>query len=323
MSAADNRALPIPTVQTRRRVLAALSLAGGASLLGAPRVLAASDVLETRSVRFMRGGPATCIAPTFAAEAFLRADGFSDIRYLETPAANLSKAIAQDEADFSMGLALNHIEAIDAGLAITVLCGVHVGCYELFALNDIRSISELKGKTVGLKASPPDLLRLIALQVGLDPEKDFRWVIDPKLQPLELFAAGKIDAFLGFPPEPQELRARHAGHVLVSITTDRPWSQYFCCMLTGNRRYVHSNPVATKRVLRAILKATDLCVTEPARIAQSMVDRHFTDRYDYALQTLTENPYGVWRSTPFASMTRASSSRPLRRSSPTEPTGVF
>ena len=76
----------------------------------------------------------------------------------------------------------------------------------------------------------------MAAQVGLEPEKDFHWVIDPKVKPLDLFAEGKIDAFLGFPPEPQELRARHAGHVILDTTVDRPWSQYFCCMLvaTGN-----------------------------------------------------------------------------------------
>jgi NitT/TauT family transport system substrate-binding protein len=31
-----------------------------------------------------------------------------------------------------------------------------------------------------------------------------------------LFLAGKVDAFLAVPPEPQELRARKIGHVLVS-----------------------------------------------------------------------------------------------------------
>jgi len=112
---------------------------------------------------------------------------------------------------------------------------------------------------------------------------------------MELFAGGKIDAFLGFPPEPQELRARNIGHVIVNSAVDRPWSQYFCCMLAGNKDYVHKYPVATKRVLRAMLKATDLCVTEPKRVAQQMVDGGFTPRYDYALQTLEEVPYGKWR----------------------------
>jgi NitT/TauT family transport system substrate-binding protein len=135
----------------------------------------------------------------------------------------------------------------------------------------------------------------MAAHVGLDPERDLRWVTDPALKPMELFADGKIDAFLGFPPEPQELRVRHVGHVILNTSVDRPWSQYFCCMPAGNREYVRSHPVSTKRVLRAILKAADLCATEPARAAQRIVDGGFTGRYDFALETLSEVPYDKWR----------------------------
>jgi NitT/TauT family transport system substrate-binding protein len=47
--------------------------------------------------------------------------------------------------------------------------------------------------------------------------------------------------------------------------------------------------------LRAILKATDLCATEPDAASRRLVDRGFTARYDYALQTLRENSYDKWR----------------------------
>ena len=117
----------------------------------------------------------------------------------------------------------------------------------------------------------------------------------PSIAPKELFAEGKIDAFLGFPPEPQELRARNIGRVVVNSAIDRPWSQYFCCMLAGNRDFIRKNPVATKRVLRAILKAADLCGSNPALAAQRMVDGGFTSRYDYAVQALKEIPYAKWR----------------------------
>jgi NitT/TauT family transport system substrate-binding protein len=137
----------------------------------------------------------------------------------------------------------------------------------------------------------------MAAQLGLDPPRDIRWITnaDPSVKPLELFAEGKIDAFLGFAPEPQELRAWRIGHVIVNSAMDRPWSQYFCCILTGNREYVRKYPVATKRVLRAILKADDLCASEPARVAHNIVDRGFIDQYEYARQTLSELPYDKWR----------------------------
>ena len=71
--------------------------------------------------------------------------------------------------------------------------------------------------------------------------------------------------------------------------------EYFCCMLVGNPEYVRNYPVATKRVLRAILKATEFCASEPARAAQRLVDRGFAPRYDYALETLSGIPYEKWR----------------------------
>jgi NitT/TauT family transport system substrate-binding protein len=112
---------------------------------------------------------------------------------------------------------------------------------------------------------------------------------------MTLFAEGKVDAFLGFPPEPQELRARKNGHVILNTTTDKPWSEYFCCMVAGNAEFVRDHPVATKRVLRAIVKANDLCAAEPGRTAQQLVDRGFTEHYDYAFETLTDIPYAQWR----------------------------
>jgi NitT/TauT family transport system substrate-binding protein len=83
--------------------------------------------------------------------------------------------------------------------------------------------------------------------------------------------------------------------VILNTTTDKPWSQYFCCMIVGNTEFVRSRPIATKRVLRAILKAADICAAEPERAARQLVDRGFTERYDYALETVTSIPYAQWR----------------------------
>jgi NitT/TauT family transport system substrate-binding protein len=176
--------------------------------------------------------------------------------------------------------------------------GEHVGCFELFAREGIGSMLDLKGKTVGVQAvSSSQYLFLsgMASYVGLQPANDIRWVASSSPKPMDLFAEGKIDAFLGLPPEPQELRARKVGRVIFNSATDRQRSQYFCCLLAGNRDYVRKFPVATKRFLRAIIKAGDLCVAQPERVARYMVDAGFTPRYDYALQTLKEIQYSKWR----------------------------
>jgi len=75
------------------------------------------------------------------------------------------------------------------------------------------------------------------------------------------------------------------GHSVVNSIKDPPWSQYFCCMVVSHREFVRKHPAATKRALRAILKAADACAADPARAAQ----------YDYALQALKEIPYNKWR----------------------------
>jgi NitT/TauT family transport system substrate-binding protein len=66
-------------------------------------------------------------------------------------------------------------------------------------------------------------------------------------------------------------------------------------VLAGNSDYVQNYPVATKRVVRAVLKATDICAGEPERAARRLVDGGFTERYDYTLQGLGDVPYAKWR----------------------------
>jgi NitT/TauT family transport system substrate-binding protein len=242
--------------------------------------------------------PSICLAPQDVADELLRAEGFSDIRYSPMPIGSVQEALAGGELDLGLEYASKYVEAIDRGLAVTVLAGAHVGCFEVFGNESVRSITDLKGKKVGIQSvgSPPHLfLVLMAAQVGLDPNKDIDWVVTSSVEPMQLFADGKIDAFLGFPPQPQELRARHVGQVIVNSAVDRPWSQYFCCMLGGSREFVRKYPVATKRAARAILKAVDLCATDPAWAAQRLVDGGFTPRYDYAQQALSELPYDKWR----------------------------
>jgi NitT/TauT family transport system substrate-binding protein len=157
----------------------------------------------------------------------------------------------------------------------------------------------LKGRKVGIPegfgSSGHLLLAIMVAHVGLDPHSDIEWTVTPTGDLLGVFAEGQVDAFLAFPPEPQELRAREVGRVILNTATDQPWSQYFCCMLYSHRDFVRDHPVATKRFLRAILKAADMCAADPALAAQSMVDSGWTPHYDYALQTLTELPYDRWR----------------------------
>jgi NitT/TauT family transport system substrate-binding protein len=234
------------------------------------------------------------------AEELLYGEGFTEVQYVQgTGGQDDIRLAATGATDFIGGFVGRHLVGLDAGDAIVILSGLHIGCFELFGTQQIRSIRDLKGKQVAvtrLTSGRHLFFSAMAGYVGLDPRKDLTWVTDPAATSMQRFADGSIDAFMAFPPEPQELRAKQIGHVVVNTTVDRPWSQYFCCMVVANRDFVRKYPVATKRALRAILKANSVCALEPERSARTLVDKWYpTTPYDYALQTIQELPYGQWR----------------------------
>src|SRR5215831_9339813 len=283
----------MPLMHTRRRFLAGLSLAGAAGLLSPWRASAAEPDLETTSVRLAKN-PVICFAPQYVCEDLLHMEGFTDIRYVDTKVSAIGQGLAEGKYDFASNVTAQNVVFVDSGLPITLVAGIHAGCYELFASDGIRSIRDLTGKRVGTIAAA-DLLEMMAAFVGLDPKKDLTIIRDPEAKPLDQFIQGKLDAYMALPPEPQLLHARGFGEVIVRTATDRPWSQYFCCTLAARRDYVAKNPVATKRVIRAMLKAVNLCASEPERAARRLVDGGFVDNYENALQTLNDNPYAHWR----------------------------
>jgi NitT/TauT family transport system substrate-binding protein len=284
---------------SRRQFLGRLTVAGTAGLLGLhPKPSAPEPPPETARIRLVQI-PSSCQAPQYVAEELLTGEGFTDVQYIKKGGAlAITEALASGEANINNHFAGPSIIRVEAGDPIVFLAGLHVSCFELFAADRVRTIRNLKGKTVAvleLGSAQHVFLSGIVAYIGLDPRKDITWVTRPPAESMQLPAEGKVDAFLGFPPEPQELRAKRIGHVVVNSAIDRPWSQYFCCMVIGNREFVQKHPVATKRALRAILKATDVCALEPERAARSLVDGGFAPRYDYALQTMRDIPYGRWR----------------------------
>jgi NitT/TauT family transport system substrate-binding protein len=286
---------------SRREFLAGLTRVGTAGLLGLhPRPVAAEPLPEVTKLRLTASWPGgICIAPKYVAEALLQAEGFTDIHYAD--GQNFSrqlKLLASGETDLEITFVGPFLTRIDAGDPIVIIAGGHIGCFELFGTERVHAIRDLKGKTVAVPqlGTPQHVfLASMAAYVGLDPQKDITWVTHAPDEAMQLFAEGKIDAFLGFPPQPQELRAKQIGHVVVNSALDRPWSQYFCCLVAGNREFVRQRPVATKRALRAILKAANVCALEPERTAEFLVDKGYTKNYSYVLQTMKELPYGKWR----------------------------
>jgi NitT/TauT family transport system substrate-binding protein len=284
---------------SRRRFLGGLTLAGMAGLLGVrPRPVAAEPPPETTRLRLGWAPGDFCSAPYYLAEAFLSGEGFTEVQWVDIRASSSLKATAAGEIDFGSNFIGPTLTRLDAGDPLVLVSGTHLGCFELFAREQVRAIRDLKGKTMAVRAqgnTEHTFIASILAYIGLDPRKDVHWVERPRDASTQLFAEGKIDAIAAQPPQSQELRARQLGHVLLNSTVDRPWSQYYCCMLYTHKAFAQQYPVATKRVVRAILKAADLCTSEPQHAARFLVDKGYTESYDYARETMQDVVYSQWR----------------------------
>jgi len=289
------------TWDRREFVKGVTALTGSVGLLALDmRSAAAEPPPEITKIRLVLNA-AICLAPQYLAEEILRLEGFSQVEYVPHAEGDVAPhmVLAAGRADITMDSATVLVPELDGGRPIVVLAGIHGGCYELFGNEHVRAIRDLKGKNVAIGAQGGHdhvYIASMLAYVGMDPRKDVKWVeTGTFIGPMQAFVDGKADAFLGFPPQPQNIRALKIGHVIVNTAQDRPWSHHFCCMMAGNREFVHKYPVATKRVVRSFLKAADVCAREPERVARYVVKKGHEKSYDIALEVVKEVSYNAWR----------------------------
>ena len=254
--------------------------------------------LETTTIRLAKLPPNACIAAQAMAEPFLREEGFTDVQYPTLPLGSFAGDLAAGEIDMTLGYAAMMSLRIDVGDPLVMLSGVHVGCWQIIGTDAIQSMRDFKGKTVAISApTGPDgaFMAMTLKNVGLDLNRDVKLVPSEPYEAARLLSSGEVDGLVAFPPNTQSLAADKIGHVVLDSMTDRPWSDYFCCMAVANRTWMERHPVAARRALRAMMKGADVVAREPEQSARVLVDGGFTSNFDYACDILKKMPYDVWR----------------------------
>jgi NitT/TauT family transport system substrate-binding protein len=280
---------------TRRRFLADLCAMSALTALSPLQPARAEPPAETDRIR-LYDGPFLCFAPLYLAEEFLGVEGFRTVEYTGDKTGAGSGGEAADVAIFG-GPGI--LPGIDEGGPWVVISGLHVGCWELMGNERVHAIRDLKGKTVAttrIRSVEYLWISSILAYIGMDPRRDVQWIETGSIaESQQRFLDGKVDAFLAFPPQPQEVHLQKFGHTLVHTTMDRPWSQYYCCMVAANRDFARKYPIAIKRALRAMLKAADMCAQEPERAARYLQKKGVEPRYEIGLDVLRQLPYDRWR----------------------------
>ena len=259
----------------------------------------ADGPLETTSIRLWSIPNVQCIAAQYMAEPFLREEGFTDVQYPRYAPKDLLGDLGNGTLEFGVGYAAALIPMIEAGAPLVMLGGVHVGCWQVFGTGDIKSLRDFKGRTVsviGPTFTDGIFMAMILNDVGLDLHKDVKIVNYPPSENARILSSGEVDAVVAFPPVSMDLRVKGIGTVVLNSITDPPWSNYYCCTAVTTRDWAEEYPAATKRALRAILKGADAVAKDPDGSARFMVDRGYSDNFDYTCDILKEIPFNnIWR----------------------------
>ena len=254
--------------------------------------------LETTSIRMFSLPPFNCFAGMYMADPFLREEGFTDVQYPRHSPMDFFQRFKAGEVDFGVGYAAVLSPFIAKDDPYMMLGGVHLGCWQVIATGDIKTMRDLKGKTVSVVAphfTDGVFMTITLAAVGLDINSDVKVVNYPPNEHARILSTGVVDAVVAVPPISTDLRAKGIGRVIVDSITDPPWSNYYCCMVMAHRDWLEKHPVAAKRALRAVLKGSDVVSKDPEGSARFMVDRGFTINYDYTCDLLKKMPYDVWR----------------------------
>jgi NitT/TauT family transport system substrate-binding protein len=227
---------------------------------------------ETTTVRI--ANPAACDPGLMLAGDYLREEGFTDVRYVATSFIERGWVL-NHEADVAPGHPEMIVASLDAGVPFVMLAGLHSGCLEVWVGPGIQTIGQLRGRKIAVRRTDTSdeyyaFFATLLGYVGIDPLKDVEFIAaGTGAGMISAFIEGRADAVLAAATNGPLFRRlpKLPGQRILATMTDKPWSQYLCCTLMADRDWARQNPIATKRVTRAVLRATDAAAKDPARAA--------------------------------------------------------
>jgi len=247
-----------------------------ASASPTPRLSPTPTPLPPAETTTFRVAGAPCDAPIMAAERYLRDEGFTEITITDGGSA---AALVAGKLDVTILFPPSLANALQSGQKVVALGGLHPGCSEIWAQQNIPALTDLRGKTIVVRAKTlADLgysyTALVLKQAGVDP-KDVNFVVQADADPVKLYLAGKNDAVFVATTSAAALKANPAnkGHVVHSQVMDAPWSTLDCCILATSEDWYRANPIAAKRALRAMYRAADALPADRADAAKLATDK--------------------------------------------------
>ena len=288
----------------RRTFLGAVGATLAAACVPGTGSTATFGQLETTTIRV--DPHQGCEMWAWVVEDLLREEGFKDVRITE------AGKVHTGEADIGATFGNDVVGKIDTGAPFVAVAGTHTGCNQLWAQPGINSVGDLRGRRIDVTGMDPindavfgmwvSLLSTVGIRQTdvrfsqLDMSAHAAHALGPTSPVIESFLAGNSDAVLAYVEQGPALRLNPAnkGHLIFDMATDRPWSQYYCCLLMATRSYATANPWATKRATRAVLRAIDVVTNDRKAAVDIAVKKGFTPDASLMLEAIKPLAY-PWR----------------------------
>ncbi|RZS85526.1 ABC-type nitrate/sulfonate/bicarbonate transport system substrate-binding protein [Pigmentiphaga kullae] len=151
--------------------------------------------------------------------------------------------------------------------------------YMVLDSSPIKTIADLKGKTVGIngaRSSAEIWARLAIKKHGLNPQRDVKWVAVPFPAQGEAVRAGKLD--IGAFPQPfAAFEEKRGGMRTVFTSTEGIGQQEDLMLLLVKEEFAARHPAALRAFLADLVKATDFYVNHPRESHQQLIDAKFVN----------------------------------------------
>jgi NitT/TauT family transport system substrate-binding protein len=190
--------------------------------------------------------------------------------------------LASGKINACVGLAGSLIPQIDSGLDITFTGGLHTGCtkYYVKADSDIKSLEDLKGKTIGVPGMSDSSVialkrKLYDLGIGVNTDNMEIKLVAYNMTDLPLaLENGAVDAIGIHDPVATAGEQEYGFRKILDLTEDEKFKDEYCCQIYVTSELAEKNPEAAAAYTRALLKASAFVQANPEEAAKLQLDNN-------------------------------------------------
>jgi ABC-type nitrate/sulfonate/bicarbonate transport system substrate-binding protein len=264
-------------------------------LLAAPSIFGPQPALALEEIIVSYAGPTVTFLPAEVARqrGFMREQNL-DIKYLLTRSEADRAALASGNVDYTLRVGSSFVSAARGLPVKIVLLGTMRPFWGLVVRPDVKSVTELKGKSVGV----PGLLgaqqisaKLILQHYGLDPDRDVVYRVVETGARIPAMLSGTIDSSMMDYGE--AFRAKKAG--LKFLVNAADLHGLLAGGLAVNTKKLKEQPDQVRRMLKAMVQALKYIQENPEGTQQVMMSwlkldhEMAADIYQMAKNNYTKN----------------------------------